>query len=672
MKRRIGIYLIYDKDGIVDDYIPYYLEQLKTVVSRIIVVCNGMLTTESRQKLNNTVDEVFCRENVGFDAWGYKEAIEYIGWENLLNYDELVITNYTIFGPMYPFDEMFNYMEQHSIADFWGIHRHAEDKNAKYFCGRKTIHGFLPEYPLSNFWVIRSPLLHSYEFKKYWDELPPIKDYIDACLIHEPVFTQTMCDAGYIMDVYSPEENGNFCPSPTVENAFFQLTQERLPVIRRRVFFNPLEHTLGIGYSRQVNDIMKYLKETCNYNTDLIMQNLLRTTNHYDLFQQFNWNYVISDSHSNPNATKKEIGLIMHIFYSDLVAECKQYASNFPNDISIFITTTSEETKETIMQEFASFPAKSIEVEVIPNKGRDISSLIVAAKKFINTHNLDLICFFHDKKMPHIANKKAALAFKERCYEPIMGNSHIVNNIISTFDENPFMGLLSAPPPYHAQYYQILGGNWTGNFACTKELAEKLDLHVDINASKPPIAPYGTCFWFRPQALKKLYDLDLKYEDFPEEPISVPDNTIMHAIERIYPFVVQEAGFYPAYVLSDTSARAEITNLTTMMKVINEIQRRHNLAIPSFWRVKNNLENAFTAQPKSPSEDSNKIEKPIMVSDEELLERVSTKLLFKKIVKRCIPSKIWIFLRRKKLQNSGVDITKEEFNKIIEKEMRTK
>lgn len=49
----------------------------------------------------------------------------------------------------------------------------------------------------------------------------------------------------------------------------------------------------------------------------------------------------------------------------------------------------------------------------------------------------------------------------------------------------------------------------------------------------------------------------------------ITDGTILHAIERIYPFVVQDAGFFPAWVLSAEYANMEIDNLTFMLRNLN-------------------------------------------------------------------------------------------------------
>ena len=44
----MAIYFFYDKDGIVDGYVDYFLEDLKKNLDRLIVVCNGKLTSEGR------------------------------------------------------------------------------------------------------------------------------------------------------------------------------------------------------------------------------------------------------------------------------------------------------------------------------------------------------------------------------------------------------------------------------------------------------------------------------------------------------------------------------------------------------------------------------------------------------------------------------------------------
>ena len=54
--------------------------------------------------------------------------------------------------------------------------------------------------------------------------------------------------------------------------------------------------------------------------------------------------------------------------------------------------------------------------------------------------------------------------------------------------------------------------------------------------------PVGTMFWARPAALMPLFELGLTWDDYPTEPIA-NDGSLLHAIERILPFVVEASGF---------------------------------------------------------------------------------------------------------------------------------
>ena len=67
---------------------------------------------------------------------------------------------------------------------------------------------------------------------------------------------------------------------------------------------------------------------------------------------------------------------------------------------------------------------------------------------------------------------------------------------------------------------------------------------IDMNIEKEPVAPLGSMFWVRTKALRVLFDHDWQYEEFPPEPIET-DATVLHAIERIYPFCAQHEGYYP-------------------------------------------------------------------------------------------------------------------------------
>ena len=126
--KRLLIYFFYDKSGIVDNYVCHMLESLRKFSSEIMFVSNGQLEAASSEKIKSYVDNVICRENKGYDVYAYKEAMQHYGWDKLAEYDEVILMNYTIMGPVYPFDEMFSVMEKKQV-DFWGITKGYEEHN---------------------------------------------------------------------------------------------------------------------------------------------------------------------------------------------------------------------------------------------------------------------------------------------------------------------------------------------------------------------------------------------------------------------------------------------------------------------------------------------------------------------------------------------------------------
>ena len=66
--KRLCIYVTYDKQNIVDRYVGYMLRELKTCAEHLAVVCNMPRVVRGADVLEEYADEIFYRENIGFDA----------------------------------------------------------------------------------------------------------------------------------------------------------------------------------------------------------------------------------------------------------------------------------------------------------------------------------------------------------------------------------------------------------------------------------------------------------------------------------------------------------------------------------------------------------------------------------------------------------------------------
>lgn len=122
--------------------------------------------------------------------------------------------------------------------------------------------------------------------------------------------------------------------------------------------------------------------------------------------------------------------------------------------------------------------------------------------------------------------------------------------ILALFAEKPWLGLV-VPPVVHISY-PTLGSAWFANKARAIEVAKMLRLNVELDETTP-VAAYGTMFWFRPAALKKLFAHRWKWEDFNAEP-NHSDGGLAHVLERLISYTAQDAGFVTMQTLSEQQA----------------------------------------------------------------------------------------------------------------------
>lgn len=558
--KRIAIYFFYDKDGIVDDYIPFQLRDLKENVDELLIVVNGELAEEGKKKLELFSTDVLVRDNIGFDVWAYKAGIEYFGWDKLTQYDEMILMNFTMFGPLYPTKEVFEKMSKQDL-DFWGITKHHKvDFDAFGTCK----YGYIPEHIQSSFLVIRNTLLVSTLYREFWAKMPMIKSYNDSVGYYEAIFTKDFKDMGFKEDVYcNTEDLREHSRYPLMMMADELVINRHCPYIKRKSFsqnyYDILSETVGQATKR----MYEYVEKQTSYNTDLIWNNILRTDHMYDIKNIAQLNYILPDKvlNSQVNSNRK-IALVFHLYFLDLIEISKKYISNMPSYSDIYITTNSKEKKMAIEKAFSDLHFKKIKVITIQNRGRDVSALLVGAKDFI--FDYDIVCFAHDKKTTQIKPYAVGDGFAYKCLENVLGSAEYVENIISTFEVNRKMGLLTPPPPNHSSFFQTFHSTWANNYNNTYNLIQELNLDVPIHWSKEPIAPCGTMFWFRPKAMKILFDKDWKYEDFPTEPNDF-DGTLLHAIERIYPYVVQHHRYFCGWCMTTSYSEIETTNIYFMI-----------------------------------------------------------------------------------------------------------
>lgn len=197
MVKRLAIYATYDQDGIVDDYVVYCIGKLQEADIDILVVSNHMLPSEQKERLVGITQEIYEREDRGYDMGGFAYVVELLkSQDRLKNYDEIIFLNDSIFGPFYPLGEMLSEMDKRKDIDFWGITR----RGASDFDGGDAVY---PEHIQLYFYAVRRKMLNSRDFSDYWNEIPnKITDFRSAILNYEFTFTKYFSDRGFKWAVY--------------------------------------------------------------------------------------------------------------------------------------------------------------------------------------------------------------------------------------------------------------------------------------------------------------------------------------------------------------------------------------------------------------------------------------------------------------------------------------
>ena len=565
MKKRLAIYVFYDKAGVVDSYVTYMLQELLRVCERLVVVCNGELGDAGRERLGELTRDVIVRENEGFDAWAYKTGMEYIGWDKLCEYDELVLMNDTVFGPFYPFEGIFDEMGAKGL-DFWGMTKHGRYHNPDGL----TKGGVFPEHIQTYFIVVCNKMLASPEFEKYWESIPKLKSWNQTVSYIESQFTKHFADMGYAWDVFAntDKELADFYDISLMSLMPYEMVSDyKCPFIKRKCFTIGYSTALTFTIGNSTRKAFDYVIVTYDYDVDMIWEHILRTADFRHIKDNLHLNIVLPENgikDETISISNAKVAVFAHITYLDMIDFCIDYISSASGIADFYVTTLSDEMKPRILDRFGQRGLSDPKVVVLPknSKGRDVGALWVGLKQYMSGY--DYICWIHNKKSPQIRPLTVGRDFGRRCMENTLASKEYVTNIIGTFEANPRLGMMFPPPIIHGPYIQLLSFLWTGNYHNTVALAEKLNIDVPINVGFDPIFPTGGMFWFRTKALQKIIDYDLKYDEFPDEPLP-EDGTFGHAFERIYCFAAQSEGYYSAWAMTDKFTLNELTSMSFIL-----------------------------------------------------------------------------------------------------------
>lgn len=333
---RTAIYLIFDRDGVVDDYVYTFLDGLVGCLDRLLIISNGALRREDVQRLGrydslSCSSHVLIRGNVGFDAGAFRDGIAYIGWDELHQSDELILINDTVMGPVYPFEKVFEKMDAEPI-DFWGLTEHY---GAAFDFTQCNPYGFIPKHVQTYFIAFRKKLLQAPVFRDFWERLPPIDSYVEAIGKYETYLTKYFEDAGFSWSVcVKTDDLATLAPFPLIDLPVLLLSERNCPVFKRKTFFDGADiYFLRKSDAEQPVRLFEYLKNQTDFDTDLIIKNILRTCYQADYYTNLG---LIQARVESDEPVKGTVAVFIHLGECGKLIDFKKYEPFFPEGSQFF------------------------------------------------------------------------------------------------------------------------------------------------------------------------------------------------------------------------------------------------------------------------------------------------------------------------------------------------
>jgi lipopolysaccharide biosynthesis protein len=234
-----------------------------------------------------------------------------------------------------------------------------------------------------------------------------------------------------------------------------------------------------------------------------------------------------------PIANPARIGVVVHVFYPELLAEILAQLPAIPVAFDLIVTNASGTPID--IDQTALPNASTVIVVDVDNHGRDILPLVgLVNAGLLNAYQV--VLKIHTKRSDwragHDELEGTGAAWRERLLGALLGSEANVSGILDGFATTPSLGVVTADG-------SVLGREfWGDNEAVVAGLLRRLELDLRRDFLT---FPAGSMYWIRGFLLQGLRALNLSAHDFEIEAGQV-NATTPHAIERLIGIVTTEAG----------------------------------------------------------------------------------------------------------------------------------
>ena len=514
--KRLLLYVHFNKYNDLSSHVEYQLTQMRPLFSKLVFISNSQLPDEKRASLQERglITDFIQRENSGFDFAAWRDGMHWVGFDYLKDYDSVTLMNDTCFGPLWDMKEVYARFEADPDTDFWGMTN---------FRANQQFKEHLQSYYLS----FSKRVIQSTAFQDFWIGVKNYTDVQDVIEHYETQVTTNLTDAGFkykaVFDTVDADTTGMLHPDFSYYNPT-AILKHRVPFIKVKTI-DANQHIIPY--------ILDEIERESDYPVDLIVS-------HMSQIHLPDFKYLLARKYLQeiemPSVTTKKVAVHLHVFYTDLLQEFLTAFENFAFPYDLFITTDVE-TKRGEIEAILAEQQTGAQIFVTGNIGRDVLPMLKLKEQL---QAYDYVGHFHTKKSKE-ADFWAGESWRKELIEMLVLPA---NSILANFDQREDLGLVIADIPSFFRFNKIVDAYNENQIApAMNDLWQKMGLRksIDFNALHTFVMSYGTYVWFKYDALKALFDLELTDQDVPAEPL--PQNSILHAIERLLIYIAWDGNY---------------------------------------------------------------------------------------------------------------------------------
>ena len=262
---RIAIFAHYDKNNLIQDYVVYYLSELKKCAEKIIFVSDSDVLPEELKKIENLVYHSIIGRHEEYDFGSYKRGFLYAKENELLkDCEELIFANDSCYAPLYPFEDMFSEMSAKPL-DFWGAtfsDSGVNNADENIECSRFN--------HLQSYFVVFKPQVFNSEiFYNFITSVKREKTKEEIVIKYEMGMTHLLEENGYKYDFYC--KLCKIVPSAQTAAYISLVKNDKSPFLKREI---TLYRAAESFYPVFVKDLIKkYTKYDYNFIKNDIINN---------------------------------------------------------------------------------------------------------------------------------------------------------------------------------------------------------------------------------------------------------------------------------------------------------------------------------------------------------------------------------------------------------------